>query len=1836
MIPLLFLLLGVSFLGVLVWALYQPGFLAAKFMPSTVAAALAIAGAVIIMVYLSAAPQWQQPIEIAWTGVFAPDAHTGLEIGGLKRDASIGWPTGAFLPRVKMEAKNDGSVALTVSGGAGFVKANDGEFLNGLVLRLGQPVTIRGFSVEVQREWFFGRKLAIYKKEGQDPLAAISAPESGEQRVISLESALDTDVVHLRSNHDAAAAAELEDWAAGLRLLIPSKGDYRLLAPDSPDSTTQLSLPASLSIYWPSHSVKMEVSKKGNSGILEAEFAPPWRVSSPLPPDFYQAGADRSLTVTAYVLPGDHAFVLPLGEHLGRFRADLRLDPLVSTDCGRTASPNVLDRYSQTSAPPPKPRWDGVICTQSLEVGSYQLQFAGIRDLPRLARVVFALGLAFVCFLVALWQCLERMRYRDRWVIAGLGLSVWLLLLLRCHLALRYALDARFLDSLAVHGVTTAFMALCAVPGVVLLAAPLWRDQYRLQKERENAARRMLGNGALLLVAALSQALLVRAFWPNVPDSYSPAGTLKDSFLLMMKGLLIFAVFALFVAFQYIRKPSDEQRSQKPTISGYLLRFMERLLFGIFEFYHRIATETGPRLWHAVEEEPGSKTKILGRERMRSQKQDDRFWQKFGVNFGSILLLLFAIYVALVFNLGGTRKYIQEILASLLLCWFPTCLLLSSRKVFPPGSALNINKWRCFAVVSAILAVSVFLYPFSVHDVGGIVATAGVFLPLAVLLLLGGRPLTLQWLPAGLLIVIILLAAFLYLNFEVTAGPLSTVGETAAARILAWKEGAGAEPLLLSSKMDKDSGAPLPVTRRHLADAIEHSQENTLMAHEGRYWGLGYGNAPTRRSLVRQDTLQYDSAFSFFILSENGLIGGVSLLLLYFFPLALVWISCREAFDIGHGFAVIIATAFLLAALTHATMNWGNLPFTGRNLPFLSVNSLSDLLLWTILFGVIIQAMLWRVKDSDEFLFDSDSILAPTASKSPFLWKCVAGFAIPASLLIWGAVAGVLTVRNEKLEKGFDWSGLLQAVDTLVTNGDLKFDKESRTIKPEMPLNTLIGQEIARFNALTEDEKLEGTRSRGPRDFSNRLKKVKQLEDYDRLLAELHAATDEVSSPRRPSLFEVASPVEWADLDETIPAEDAGYRLHANPAYNARVSFQSGSGPEDFPRVSLREGTKGTYTISGENYEFSISDRPSKKVEDRTVILSESGKSTLAVTDAGNSSISRARVNLHFNRDRKSASYNRTLGDYEVRQDGLYFRPARIILQLRKKDAKVPLVLSEGVLRRVEPGDLIETKEQLAKNFRPRMSISHSARGALIGPAWANGMWVLAYDSDPYIPWTRNLVYVLPFEWRHLGAKAAAERYSTLTLDTQLQRDAQRFVAEKGRAWHRSLIDRHTSRQALPPRVALSVIALPGGDVLALGGWPHMNSSDRWLSGPDGDVVPDYAWLEEHAPKSIRQRYAGDRNFDRLLMGSSTKPLWAAAVLAIYPRLDGQLAVTGPGGQENQIFGIELNKEWHLTHPPDSIYKNKSWCDFTSYLARSDNRYQTRLGFLGLTDPGSHDAFPVGPASPSSWESVDGGNSPWKHSPLFPDEIAFSASNPAQMRNLQSRPLAARLRGMFGIGVERGDVLEHRYSFWTGNEADDWTNTTEPLRRAHLSLFAPVSPESPQFALDGVETPRQYINLLLGGGQNLWANVDFAGAFATAVRGLPVTAHIAQHPTAKSNREEFPAIAVRLKPGLEAVIMDRLGTANPAFVATGALAFLHTLPGVKVYGKTGTLGEEKGLPTTSRLVLALVREDTKGRIQDGLVFSIVVERGEMGLASRWLGEFLVAESQSIRSYLGSH
>jgi hypothetical protein len=230
---------------------------------------------------------------------------------------------------------------------------------------------------------------------------------------------------------------------------------------------------------------------------------------------------------------------------------------------------------------------------------------------------------------------------------------------------------------------------------------------------------------------------------------------------------------------------------------------------------------------------------------------------------------------------------------------------------------------------------------------------------------------------------------------------------------------------------------------------------------------------------------------------------------------------------------------------------------------------------------------------------------------------------------------------------------------------------------------------------------------------------------------------------------------------------------------------------------------------------------------------------------------------------------------------------------------------------------------------------------------------------------------------------------------------------------------------------------------------------------------------------------------------------------------------------------------------------------------------------------------------------------------------------------------------MFSIGVKRVErdrkefaQFGPRRSFWTKDENDDLLVNAPRV----TTLFDEISPQAPDFAFDKLTRPRDYITMLLGGGNNSWANVDVAAAFGACLLGRPLIAHIVANKLPLKPLEGRklldPAIASKLRPGLLAVVDTDGGTAYRAMNTSNALSYLRNA-GVKIYAKTGTLKAGEQEIETSRIVLALVRwkNEAAGEVEAGLVFSLVAEEGRTGTATEWLRDFIGENEADISRLL---
>ena len=1670
----------------------------------TVGVGIAVFSAVAIQSLVDGARWGKKESIIAWTGVSAV-RDASLVIGG--DDGLALWPDGAREPRLEL-TKQSAGLLVGIKGGSGFVyERAGGHVLNGVPLLMNTKRLVgkdQPFAVTLRKDSVFGSTVLSIDSANESVHLGNSTPVPlgwdlpllRRKRPLVLEGTgmVRLLVSQLRAEGNIQSALQLERWAEGVLLLVQPDKSVRIL--DTADAQ-QLSVPeneAALSwqILRPGRPFSFQTS--ASTGRARVDFLPPHRIISPLPPTGdkdYRPG----LVVTSGPIPGEYSFTLPFGTHAR--------DPRFLWDPSSVAPVAPQARGTSPKVAPAPTEAFSVPLESDKDSNRAELVFSRVENQVQSSSIRAVLVLAALALLgggLLLW----RLSSRDLWAVFGLGLVACELLSIRLLLALRYGLDPTRLDPLAVKGIAESAAAVCFLPGLVFLAAAL-HVLPGLPGNADPKPRKKMRN-FLLLFLIITGALSVHALglpgriWPNLQASLLPG-------LFSRMNIFTLGVVSFLGMHAFIRFKPRSIRGNPSDFSYDPVYLLQRAILQAKDSWGRAAV-------------PGL------------------FW-----------LVMAVIALFLGYFISGQTKLFEELLIPLFVLWPAVFTWLGVVKEPQPA---HIKKTPPVALALwgfSRFLVPAILVPIFIKDLGSLYATVSVFGSL-LLMLIALRKWNRHTLTVGICVSLILLLGGVAFLRVLDDPSLLRNARFAASRVIAWNnDGRIQEKRLIGASVDKTSG----LNEDNLRNALEHSWENLAMAHEGGPRGKGFGEAPAYASQVPQSTLQFDSVFSFFILGDFGLAGGVALLILFAVPFAVLLIHGRNCFDMGHAVSVLFAFNLFLQAGIQAAMNLGILPFTGRNIPWLAVSSFSNLILWGVIFFLMGQALLWRrqgVTAAEAHHPDWGPELPPLRSSldsrnrrgwlrfaRPYFPYVAKGFlalllVLPVLLIVLILPRAQGVVDNRKLET-FDMKPMQEELARLIQEKviSLRVPEDVRApfkiaVAPEHAKewgsHTRLWQEIACFNALPREEQAEGSRLNGDTVFVGPEGQETTLGAW-------------AGSVRNPKDYQGM----LAALRDQIPAH-----LRTRRVSWFRVDLHPGEGEESTPSLALNPSA---------GYRFRMSPQEQKPGGFKSLVLA-------------------------------------TMGSESIPQ-------------------------SERILA---------------------------------GQAWVRGRVVLRSRSD--MPWLDDLVQALAKDAGH-GLLPGAQKVQ-LTLIPRLQDSSQSFIEAHGRTLHQEILaDPVIQREVQkgerslalvrPRRVAVAMVSIPDGKVLALGSWPRPSGAGTWKQIGD-EWMPEGEWIRTKAPLSLRTAYSVDHNFSTsVAMGSASKPLWATVALRLHPELDSTFAVQGGPSLEHDVFGIPLGMPWEGDHAAGVV-------DFSTYLQKSSNRYQVRLGFLALADrEGGRLRLHGGGASD---RELFGGKPGMV--PNFPSGIGFSKDHPATFMSLHKTPMAEMFQSTFGIRVEsitssKGfPIAPRKPSLWTGRESDDLVIPSDP------DGFWVIAPEATNFELDRLSTnapkelqadgtgPRAFVSLLLGSRKNRWSNVEFCGAFGTAVTGMPIVPHIIEGLPPSTDRKPFK-VSAPLQRGLAGVLLP----GGTAFSSLGpeARAALDELrhAGIKAYAKTGTLleSDEPGTDLTrrqtSRIVLALVNESPRNRGK-GVVISILAERAakKSGLTSEWMGQYLSENLLDIRAALG--
>jgi hypothetical protein len=1010
----------------------------------------------------------------------------------------------------------------------------------------------------------------------------------------------------------------LEEWAGTIRVLRPTEGELRVVQDGERLRVFTVSLPSTVEILWPRR--KLVARLADVDGTLRLSFDPPWTRTSSLPPIH---GDTTALSFGREAEMGRNTFLLPLGHGAANFRRD---EPLQLAG-GMPRFRNGADPAppSRTNQPPWMRPAQGGTLARVLEpnralswvrlplvipnaVPGMLLAITMVRDLPTPRALLIALvaawaALAFFAGSMAFGRT-QRLRLRDFWCIGGILTAVWAILLFRVLLAVRFVISPAAIDEVTVKGLAGTLAATIIVPGLMALAVRLWlHHRPGVAFDKVESAVTIGASLLLAVMAAVELVVMPRQVLPNIVGRFE-----SSPFDRLLLVVYVIAVAAIVSALPWRTR---------------------RIAASLWQLPYRVTFDAGRAFWRE-----------LG-EAARRDPPDARWWKRAWQPFARIGHALwapgmrwpFAVWaaVALALLLLGLEapEYVRQIAAPFWLLGIPAMVLLARPLAGTENAlraldgdapaALEPRLADTIATVVLLIFVPVALMFAVTKDFGAIYPVLAFWLPLALLLLLTSS----SRMAAALLLIVV---AGVTLSYRALVGSYVIapgLTEHILSRVEVMRHGPAAQEWLLDLEAPSAAAAQ-SVTATNVRNALVHQWEHMAMVRKGGWLGLGFDRAPAAQSFIRQDTIQYDSVFSFFVAGEHGIAGGLLLLLLFAMP-AILLLLRRSRLNAGDVLALTIAVALLGEALAHAAMNVSQLWFSGRNLPLLATSSNSDVLRWALLLALMVQALLWSSRldpastdDAPETAITRRSIFDPNfAYSARRRWKAVAGIAIIAAgaalayaqqdwmwlafalavplamrlrtreyaalALLPALLAGVLVVRGAllALHSGeydvLTWSRLLAHVDALSDDGTLRFDPATRHIsyrgtdRPTGP--TLLEAEVLRFNALPADVRIDGGRASLPGDFFGGMTSPA---DYYHRIFDLWRQQSERTRRLRPSVFTIDRIV----TESESGAPEVAYAVRGNPDYNIVHSFEEELREAELQPVAIR-GPNGPLPVLG-------------------------------------------------------------------------------------------------------------------------------------------------------------------------------------------------------------------------------------------------------------------------------------------------------------------------------------------------------------------------------------------------------------------------------------------------------------------------------------------------------------------------------------------------------------------------------------------------------------------------------------------------------------------------------
>jgi len=1062
---------------------------------------------------------------------------------------------------------------------------------------------------------------------------------------------------------------------------------------------------------------------------------------------------------------------------------------------------------------------------------------------------------------------------------------------------------------------------------------------------------------------------------------------------------------------------------------------------------------------------------------------------------------------------------------------------------------------------------------------------------------------------------------------------------------------------------------------RSLIGAIEQQWRMLNYASEGRWRGRGFGNTPVAGSRTFHYITLDDLAFSVYVLSEHGILGGWGLLSLYLLIFLLIvhmlWNRLRHE-PLRLAFAGALALMLVFPALYMAAANVNEVIFTGQVLPLLGLRSLSDV----IRVGLILMLLMACLEPTTVFKQEESDRPAPS------WWKLsTQGFALlghnrqrkqqrltklkynPWTSSAATATNIALVVFLLMVVASFPFIGVARAgMDEFYRSDFSLEDLEERA--ESFIENKHIWYEPISENAAAGEHCQGGAvkNTAAPADAEPTRAYQLCIDDdvrgaaKDDTFAQLVLEWNKRLGARGNLLDKKNDSGQFFQLDLSLipgqtgatPNDRRAAPLSVNPyKYQWRSPFRSPAGwTGALTESEVETGDGGVLVGAGVVMPL----RAARFGETPVFVGTDPGYVDVRLGSAQVLRPARGFA-IYEPRGQRPIFKVETVSGAQgalLRPEGgdfdLFLNGCPLVINESDKCKLLEERVGAGVEKgtapkvRLDDGDVIAYASTDANGKRTPKEIfvySYAQLGAFSYIAWVDGKRRRYYPQGDTWPMARQISNAIDAS---MSGEAASKNVA-LTVNADLNRK----VYDLLRKW-RACLDGNSPQKSscrnhktpLPVagssrNMAVTLMDTETGALLALAsdyGTPY-DPNDPNQSGSPAAEQPNL-------------------NLTRHRVGSAIKPFTAAATLKAFPDLR-QLTIVDRRSDKKQVLGLPLGGE----NKEIVGYQNEiTWQEF---LPPSDNLYAVTLALLGLSNSEQARALPrftrssITSGAPRL-ELLDNGSSLG-----LPDwGNMFDVKN-NRVELLEQTPLARGLDDLFNVRASTPpQASSFDNSMWMPLKGGGLMSKGQPYNN--------VSPEITNFAFEDINNFVDLRSVLLGGEFSdlpqygrvgaAWSNVYLAQSFARITTGRKISALIIaeQTPSLKLSgpavEEWFPnasASAWRrdLLRGLEGVVVEPRGTAHavlwnvlreiggsrPQYVlGSGQVHFT-------VFSKTGTLAlAEKGnrLEDSIYVFTAGIWNDRTGTFDRPVTGAIYFEQGSEGKAQAFAAELITLLDRHAR------